>query len=687
MSTNQPNFRVGVDIGGTFTDFVFIDESTGETFLEKTPTTPRNLWEAIAKGLEKGNIDLLNVSMLIHGTTIGLNAFLEKKGKKTGLITTKGFRDVYEIGRHNRVDMYDLFYKKPEPLIPREFRLEVAERLDAQGNVLVPLCEEDVLNCIKVFKRAGIESVAICLLHSYANPEHEIKVGEILDREFPEAAVSLSHTLAREWREYERTSTTAINAYIMPIVGSYLSKIEEELAARGYRRHFYVNKSSGGIMTVEAAKIKPVHTIMSGPSGGAVSAAYIGKVAGFDHVISFDMGGTSTDVAITYDGKTRVTVDSKIERHPIMVPMVDVHSIGAGGGSIAWLNEAGALNVGPQSAGAEPGPVCYQRGGTEPTVTDANLVLGRLDLNYSLGGEITMDVTAARQAIEEKVAKPLRLSVEQAAAGIISVVNTKMAYAIRAITVERGLDPKDFVLLGFGGAGPMHVCALAKELGIPRVIVPVAPGAFSALGMLLSDVRHDYVRTFLAKWDEVDQATLEGLFDSMMEEAKQAMEEEKDAYQQVIISRSVDMRYIGQEYTVNIPVPDGELTPEIRAELRATFDQLHNRTYGHSSETEPTEIINARLTVFGLVPKINFAEIPAGDETPAAEAIRGKLSTYFEENGKFAECPVYERESLLANNRIAGPAIIREKGATTVLPPGYLLEVTKHGNLLITERS
>lgn len=685
-SNNQPTVRVGVDIGGTFTDFVFIDERTGETRLEKTPTTPRDLWEAIARGLRKGDVDLREVSMFIHGTTIGLNAFLEKKGRKTGLITTRGFRDVYEIGRHNRIEMYDLFYRKPGPLIPRDLRLEVSERMDFRGNVLVPLREEDVLDCIRAFRSAGVESVAVCLLHSYANPDHEIRVGEILAREFPEAAVSLSHALAREWREYERTSTTAINAYIMPTVSSYLSRIEESLAELGYRRHFYVNKSSGGIMSVDSAKVKPVHTIMSGPAGGAISAAYVGKLAGYDNVISFDMGGTSTDVALTYKGQTRVTVDSKIEKHPIMVPMIDVHSIGAGGGSIAWLNEAGALNVGPQSAGAEPGPVCYQRGGAEPTVTDANLVLGRLDPKHSLSGEITLDLESARAAIRDKVAEPLGLTMEQAAAGIISVVNAKMAYAIRAITVERGLDPKEFVLLGFGGAGPMHVCALAKELGIPKVVVPVAPGAFSALGMLLSDVRHDYVRTFLHRWDEVDVAMLEDLFGSIEEEARATLSDEQDVYHDVSVARSVDLRYVGQEYTVNVPVPSGSLTPQALAAMRSSFDQLHDQTYGHSSETEPIEIINARVTVFGVVPKVEFAEIAAGDRTPPAEARRGTLSTYFEETGGFGECQVWDREALLAGNVIEGPAIVEEKGATTILPPGYVLEVTRHGNLAIAER-
>lgn len=682
MSVLESRVRVGIDIGGTFTDFVVIDEGTGEVQLEKTLTTPRDLWQGIMRGLEKARVDMPNTALVAHGTTVGLNAFLERKGSKTGLITTRGFRDVYEIGRHNRVEMYDLFYQKPKPLVPREHRLEVRERLDAQGNVLVPLVEEDVITAIAHFRRHDIKSIAVVLLHAYANPTHEVRIGEIIAREYPEAEVSLSHALAREWREYERTSTTVINAFIMPVVGRYLNRVEEQLGSLGYRRPFFVNQSSGGIMSVASARTKPVQTIMSGPAGGAVSAAYVGKAAGFDNVISFDMGGTSTDVALTYQGHTRVSVESKIEGHPLMVPMVDIHSIGAGGGSIAWIDNTGALNVGPQSAGAEPGPVCYGRGGEQPTVTDANLILGRLRPAI-LGGTMTLDLEAAKRATAEKVAKPLGLTTDEAAGGIIRIVNTKMAYAIRAITVERGLDPKDFVLLAFGGAGPMHACDLAAELEIPKVIVPVAPGAFSALGMLLSDARHDYVRTFLTPTSGADPQVMEAQFGEMESEALRTLAEEVPGAP-TRFERYVDMRYVGQEYTVKVPVPASKITGELLAELRSTFDRLHDQAYGHASETEPIEIINLRVVAFGVVPDVELKEIPSGGSEPPAEALAGTIQSLFDPAKGCVECRIYEREKLLAGNRISGPALVVEKGATTVLNPGFELEVTRHGNLLIT---
>jgi N-methylhydantoinase A len=679
--------RIGVDIGGTFTDFVFFDEPTGEVRLEKTLTTPGDLWAAIDKGLSRGGIDLASVSLFVHGTTVGLNTLLEKKGPATGLITTRGFRDVYEIGRHNRVEMYDLFYRKPEPLIPREARLEVSERMDARGGVLVPLDEREVRDCARHFRDAGTSSIAVCLLHAYANPAHEARVGAILAEELPDAFVSLSHQIAREWREYERTSTTAINAYILPVVGRYLSRIEKELDRRGCKGRFYINKSSGGIMPLEAARVMPVHTIMSGPSGGAVSAAHAGRAAGFDNVIAFDMGGTSTDVSVTHEGRTQVTTDARIEGHPILVPMINVHSIGAGGGSIAWLNTSGALNVGPQSAGAEPGPVCYRRGGSEPAVTDANLVLGRLDPAFRLGGEIELDPRAAREAIQAKIARPLGLTMEQAAAGIIAVVNTRMAYAVRAITVQKGLDPRDFVLLAFGGAGPMHACELAREIGIPRVIVPTTPGNFSALGMLLSDIRYDFVRTRLSQWEAVRPSDLEAVFTDLWREAELAVKAEEGMGGELAALRSVGLRYAGQEYTVEVPVPDGPVDAAVQAGLRRSFDALHERTYGHASESEPAEMINARLTVHRRMPKVVPAPLAAGGAAPSRSAVGGRLSTLFEPERGWVECTVYVRDRLLAGNLFDGPALVQEQGATTIVPPGFRCTVDPAGNLLIAERN
>jgi len=685
----QHTVHIGIDIGGTFTDFVMVDERSGALTLEKTLSTPADLWQGIDTGLAKLGVDLAESRLIVHGTTVGLNTFLERKGRPTGLITTQGFRDVYEIGRHNRINMYDLFYLKPKPLVSREYRLEVRERLNDRGEVLTPLVEEDIVAAARSFKQAGIDSIAVCFLHAYANPAHELQAGEIINQTYPEAAVSLSHQLAREWREYERTSTSVINAYIAPIVADYLEQVERGLAEQGYRHPFYINKSSGGIMPAATAKAAPVHSIMSGPAGGAISAAHVGRLEGFNNVISFDMGGTSTDVALTYEGVTRVSSEAIVDGHPVLVPMIDIHSIGAGGGSIAWIGETGALNVGPQSAGADPGPACYGRGGQAASVTDANLVLGRLDPAYFLGGEMSLDADAAWDVVTKQVAEPLDLEPVEAASGIIRIINAKMGHAIRAITVERGLDPREFVLLSFGGAGAMHACALAEELSIPRVLIPMATGQFSALGMLLSDIRHDLVRVSLSLATNLDAGTVEGRYQELVAEGRGMLAEEGVNEAQMAFQRSLDMRYVGQEYTVTVPVPD-ELSSDWLPPIRAEFDRLHERTYGHASAEEPVEVVTLRLTAFGRMPELSLSTLPVGGATPLDEARRGNLPVYFESNcpvynrDAYADCPVYNRDALLAGNVIIGPALILEAGATTVLSPSFRLIVTPLGSLLIT---
>ncbi|UCC89724.1 MAG: hydantoinase/oxoprolinase family protein, partial [Anaerolineales bacterium] len=618
MTQSDAPVRIGIDIGGTFTDFVLVNERTGALELEKTLSTPSDLWQGIQAGVAKLGANLANAHLIVHGTTVGLNAFLERKGHPTGLITSRGFRDVYEIGRHNRIDMYDLFYLKPQPLVSRELRLEVSERLDGHGRVLTPLSEEDVVACAQVFKAAGIDSIAVCFLHAYSNPVHELQAGAIINQVYPEATVSLSHQLVREWREYERTSTTVINAYIAPVVAQYLGHVERGLAEQGYRRPFFINKSSGGIIPAATAKAAPIHSIMSGPAGGAISAVHVGKLEGFESVISFDMGGTSTDVALTYEGVTRVTSEAKVDGHPVLVPMIDIHSIGAGGGSIAWIGETGALNVGPQSAGADPGPACYGRGGQAATVTDANLVLGRLDPAYFLGGAMALDTDAAQDVVTRQVAQPLGLETVEAASGIIRIINAKMGHAIRAITIERGLDPREFVLLSFGGAGAMHACALAEELSIPRILIPMATGQFSALGMLLSDIRHDLVRVSLGLATDLVAETVEGRYRELIAEARQLLLDDGVVESQMAFQRALDMRYVGQEYTVTVPVPHA-LSGDWLSPIRAEFDRRHERTYGHASAEEPVEVVTLRLTAFGRMPELKLQTLPDGGPTPPPE--------------------------------------------------------------------
>lgn len=686
---NQPSakYRLGIDIGGTFTDFVVVDEVSGRIAFEKAPSTPSDLWKGIEDGLGKLDIGVENMGLIVHGTTVGLNTVLAKSGPPTGLITTAGFRDVYEIARHNRTETYDLFYRKPEPIIPRRYRLEVRERIDYSGMIIQPLVEQDVVECVSVFKDAGISAIAVCFLHSYINPEHEKRTGEILQSLYPEASVTLSHDVVRQWREYERTGTTVLNAHIMSVVGTYLDRVEDSLNQKGYARPFFINQSSGGIMSARAAKKKPIHTVFSGPAGGAMASVFFGQLSGHSNVIMFDMGGTSTDVALIHEGELRVTAETEISRHPVMVSTIDIKSIGAGGGSIAWIDPGGALNVGPKSAGADPGPACYGKGGSHPTVTDANLVLGRLHPDLFLGGEFALYPDLARQQIDFSIAKPLNLSVPNAAKGVIEIVNTKMAYAVRAITIERGLDPKVFALMAFGGAGPMHACAVSRQLGIPEIIIPVGPGAFSAMGMLVSDVRHDLVRTFLISTGDAEAFDLACCqLREMVQKAIQVLRAEGVDDHEMVFRGSVDMRYCGQEYTVAVPLSNVELSQEHLEDLRSRFHVLHDRNYGHSSPSEPTEIVNLRVAAIGRVVKPSLETIDVGGIRPVSEAIIGETHAYFSSTVGALYTPLYYRDELRARNTIEGPAIIIEKTATTVVEPGFHLEVMPQGHMIIRRR-
>ena len=676
-------YRVGVDIGGTFTDFVLFDKTAGTLKLEKTYTTPEDLRQGVERGLRDADVPFPDIADLSHGTTIGLNTFIERKGAETGLITTSGFRDAYEIGRGARTQPYNLFFRKPVPLVPREHRLEVKERIGADGKIVTALHEEDVRKAAEHFRKAGITSIALCFVNSYANSSHEERAAEIVAEVYPEARVSTSHSLAREWREYERTSTTCINAYIMPRTARYMDNLSKTLAAGGYRSPLFINQSSGGVVSASTAVAKPVMTLMSGPAGGVAASAYVGGLDGFKDIISFDMGGTSNDVCLIKDGRPRVTADSKIESHPVMVPMVAIHSIGAGGGSLAWIDSVGALNVGPESAGAEPGPVCYGRGGTEPTVTDANLVLGRVAPEPFLPENMKLDVDAARRAIREKIGEPLSLDLWHAATGMLDIVNVKMAMAVRTVTVQRGLDPKDFVLFAFGGAGPMHACFVARELGIGKVVVPIAPGQFSALGILGSDIRHDLVRTAPAGSDALHRSFIQDQFDALEADGRTILEKEGVSKDDFLLLRSVDIRYVGQEYTVNVSIPNEPIDDGVIDKARSDFHELHEVTYSHSKPDEPIELVNLRVAAIGRRPKIELPKIAAGGEKPPSAAQAGSIEICFDAAHGFTEAAVWDRRELLAGNKIKGPAIVGDPGATTVVPPGFRCSVSSHGNMVI----
>src|ERR1044072_2839484 len=594
--------RIAGDIGGTFTDLVAVDDH-GQIFRSKSLTTPDDLARGINDCLGGAKIDVGDATFFVHGSTVTINAVLERKGARTGLITTKGFRDVYEIGRGNRPEGYNLFFKRPVPLVPRDLRLEVAERLYATGEVLTPLNEESAAGTIEALKSAGVERIAVCLLHAYANAAHEQRVGELLRERFPAVYVSLSHEILREFREYERTSTTVLNSYVGPLVSRYLVSLQEMLGQAGFRGTFRVMQSNGGIMAAETAKKLPVTMMESGPVAGVIAAGEWGGTLGCRHVISFDMGGTTAKSSLIKDFHPEVTssyyVGGYVSGHPMMLPVVDIVEVGNGGGSSGWIDPAGGLKVGPQSAGASPGPACYGQGGTEPTVTDANLIAGRIDPEFFLGSGIRLQREKAAQAILEKVAKPLGLSLEEAAMGILRIANFTMALSVRAVSVEKGYDPRDCALVPSGGGGALHAMAIARELAVPRVIIPPLPAHFSALGMLMADLKHDYVQTFVRELAETTGAQIADAFAVLENSAAATLREEGCAPEQMVLRRFLDMRYRGQEYTLPVPVTEDLRSLTDFNAIRGRFDQLHQEHYGHSAPKEPVMMVNLRLSALG----------------------------------------------------------------------------------------
>ena len=615
---------ISIDIGGTFTDFVIMEPKTGKITIEKTATTP-DIVAGILDGFEKMNLDLANVRYLVHGTTVALNTFLQRKGANTGLITTKGFRDVYEIGRHSRTDLYNFLFRKPVPLVPRRRRLEVNERLDYQGKVLRGLDLKELKKVTRTLvEDHKVEALAICFLHSYINPEHEEKAAGWIRKNYPDLPVTISSELVREWREYERTSTTVMNAYVLPVVKNYIEHLSSKVVGRRYKHGLFVNRSSGGVMSAERASQRPVQTIMSGPAGGTVAAAYFGTGHNYDKVIAIDAGGTSFDVSLIIDGNPQMTSDAKLDGHPVMVPVINIHSIGAGGGSIAIVDEGGALLVGPRSAGAVPGPACYGKGGTEPAVTDAQLVCGVLDPNNFLGGEMQLDAEAARSVVKSKIAAKLNLPLLEAAYGVIRVANTKMASAIREMTIQKGFDPREFVLVAFGGAGPMHANALGSELEVPKTIIPVASGALSALGILLSDVRFDSTFTKVCPLSQISLSEGQSIFGELEKEAAENLKREGFAQQDIQFVRELDMRYVGQEYTVRVRVEGFD-----RDTIKTRFDEAHQMSYAHSAPEEPAEIVNYRLSASARIPRPLLEKIGRGDKKPPTKARRGEREVYF----------------------------------------------------------
>jgi N-methylhydantoinase A len=671
--------RLAVDIGGTFTDLVTLDETSGEVAVSKAPTTPRRFEDGVLAAIEQ--VDFDGVSFLAHGTTVIINALTERTGARTALLTTRGFRDVLEIQKANRPDLYDLRYEKPRPFVPRRLRFEVTERVDYRGVELVPLDEAEVRAAVAEAKRQGAEALAICFLHAYANREHERRAAGIVRDEWPEASVSVSHELSSEWREYERTSTAVLDAYVKPVTSRYLGALASRLEAVGISAsERYAMQSNGGVSTFEVAARAPINLVESGPVGGVIGAAALGALVGEPNLITLDIGGTTAKASLIERGEIRVSGDYAIERtpifagYPVKVPIVDVVEIGSGGGSIAWLDPVGSLKVGPRSAGAEPGPACYGQGGTEPTLTDANVVAGRINPEYFLGGRILLDVDASRRALQP-LADALNVDVEAAALGVIRIANASMIHLLKLVSVRRGRDPREFSLVAFGGGGSMHACALARELRAARVIVPPSPGHFSAWGMLASDLRHDAVQTRLVRADRLADEKLEEAWRDLEERLLATFASEHRSADDVEFARSADMRYAGQEHTVDVPVASGDG----RTEIEQCFHDLHEQLYTFRLDS-PIEFVNFRLAGFGSVRKPELGRLERNGD--ASGALKGSRAVDFDELGRH-EARIYERAGLAAGAALEGPAVVEEPAASTVVFPGQMLRVEEHGLLVI----
>jgi N-methylhydantoinase A len=678
--------RLAVDIGGTFTDVVVFDEDKKSLALTKALSTPAELAKGVQEGITKTAIPLEAVLSLIHGSTVVVNAIIERTGAKTALVTTKGFRDVYEIGRINRPESFNPRFRKHRPLVPREDIFEVSERMLADGSVRTPLDEQEARAMARIIREEGFQAAAVLFLHSYRAPEHEVRMCEILREADPNLFVSASHELSREYREYERTSTVAANAYVGPKVSQYLGDLERRLRGSGFAGNLMIMQSNGGLSDVELARRQCIQMMESGPAAGVVGTMALCETLDLEAAIAFDMGGTTAKASVIRRGEPSLSPDYFIggynEGLAVRIPVLDIVEVGTGGGSIGWLDEGGGLHVGPRSAGAEPGPASYGRGGTEPTVTDANVILGRLSPERFLGGEMRLNRNAAESALRERLAHPLGVNLERAASGMLQVATSAMANAVRHVTLERGLDPRDFTLVAYGGGGPLHASSVAKELSIRTIIIPQAPGHFSAVGMLMADFRRDYVQTLFARMDDLEMVELEDEFKKLEAEGRKALEASGIPTERIVFERAADMRYVGQEHAVAVRVPAAVGDETARAEIKKLFDDAHELRYSHSAPGESADIVSLRVSAIGRLGKPEFPRIPPGDPAPPPAARRGTRSVIFEESGAL-EAAVFDRTKLLQGNVIPGPAIIEEVASTTVVEPGDSVTVNAYGHLVM----
>lgn len=687
-NTPPSRLRVAADIGGTFTDVAAFDARQGRLLLGKTLTTPSHLVQGILQGLEKAGIALEEAQLFLHGSTVAINTMLERSGARTALITTRGFRDIYEIGRINRPDSFNLRHRKHQPLVERDLRFEITERLLADGSVHEPLNKAELEKLIDHLATLNLDAVAVLFLHSYRNPAHEQMVRARLKKRLPHLFVSISSDLSQEYREFERTSTVVANAYIGPRVDRYLGEIEDKLVQVNFGGQFFVVQSTGGLYALREAREDCVRMMESGPASGVIGTQVLCEALGIAHAIAFDMGGTTAKAGVVRHGEALVTnsvmIGGYLSGLPLLTPMIDIHEVGTGGGSMATLSATGALRVGPQSAGASPGPACYGLGGTQPTVTDANLLLGRLDPAHFLGGEMALDLKAAQSAMKSQIADPLKMDITAAAHGILQIAAASMSHAVKGVTTDRGLDPSAFPhLFAYGGAGPLHASMVARELRIPHVIIPRAPGHFSAFGMLLADFRKDLVRSQFVSLEGVAMTQLRDWFAELEQPGLQSAAASGLQFQRMVVQRYLDMRYVGQEHAVTVEISAAALKSPNKALIKAAFDRAHEERYGRGSPNEAAEIVSIRSAISGVMKKPKLEKIATGKTKPLVTALRDKRRAYFGSAG-WCLTPVYQRDRLLANNTVQGPALIEEHATTTVVQPGDLLKVDAYGNLHLT---
>ena len=681
-------YMIGVDVGGTFTDFSVFNQETGELFNYKDSSTPADPSRAIVKGvqdvLEIKQAGAETVSYLAHGTTVGTNALIEKKGCRLGLITTKGFKDLMEIGTQRRPALYNLQAQKPYPLVPSGLNCTVPERIRYDGSIETPLDEEETRKVVRWLKAQGVQAIAVCTLFSFINPAHEERIGQIIEEEFPEAYVTLSSRLAPEFREFSRMSTTVMNSYLGPVMKKYVNNFRSSIEGLGIKVEPYVTQSNGSIISIKETIDCPIKTALSGPSAGVIAAAYIGRQCEADKIITFDMGGTSADISLIENYTPQVSNERLVEGYPARIPMINIITIGAGGGSIAKIDEGGALKVGPKSAGATPGPACYMRGGENPCVTDANIVLGKLNQKKILGGRMDVDIELARKAIKEKICDKSDLSLEQAANGIVTVVNSNMVRAIRSVSVEKGYDVREFSLMAFGGAGPLHACEVAKELGMREVLIPPHPGTLCSLGLLLADTKFDLSRTKVVTGEAASIDTVNEQFANMVAQGTELLDKEGVPNDRRVFQFSIDMRYQRQNFEINIAVPGGVLTEEMLEKALADFHAEHKRSYGYCKPEATVQFVSYRVSAIGIIDKPDLKPEELHPEAPIPAPIEVR-KVLFQGKTEYVDAPVYKRDDFVPGQTIPGPCICEQMDTTLVVPEGWTIHVDCYHNLKIKD--